>query len=407
MAEDFPLRQITPEEYDAYVRFVDRGFFEEVGDEDLERWRSLVDWHRFYAITDPAGEYAASAGAFEYTISLPHAEPVGCAGVTVVVVRPDVRRRGMLGRMMARMLADAREHEEPFAALFASEGGIYGRYGFGPAVPSVDLEIDRAHARPVAAGDPAAGRFVTAEELIVAAPALHEAARRQRGGMVGRREVEWQAWLGLDTERDRADGWTRRFHYLIPDRGYVVYRGKEDWTDRVSHARLKVEELVALDPRTHVDLWSFLAAQDLVATIEVPHRPPDDPLRHLVHDEARVRDRSNAPLWVRPVDLPAALTARGYAVADRCVLEITDRSLPDNAGRWSLETGPDGAACERTDVAPDVVLDISELATVMLGGVRATTLRDAGRLVESTAAACARLDRMFHVDRLPMVTFEF
>ncbi len=44
-------------------------------------------------------------------------------------------------------------------------------------------------------------------------------------------------------------------------------------------------------------------------------------------------------LWVRIIDLPAALTRRAYAGPVDVVLEVTDELLPANAGRWRLRAG--------------------------------------------------------------------
>ena len=55
------------------------------------------------------------------------------AGVSLVAVLPSHRRRGILSALMRRLLADVNERGEAVAALFASESGIYGRYGYGRA----------------------------------------------------------------------------------------------------------------------------------------------------------------------------------------------------------------------------------------------------------------------------------
>jgi predicted acetyltransferase len=113
------------------------------------------------------------------------------------------------------------------------------------------------------------------------------------------------------------------------------------------------------------------------------------------------------PLWVRPVDVPAVLCARRYEISDTVVFDLTDASLPDNAGRWRLAVSPDGATCDRSDAPADLGLDVADLATVMLGGVAPVALADAGRIASHTPGSVARLDRVFATDRAPATSFDF
>ena len=106
-------------------------------------------------------------------------------------------------------------------------------------------------------------------------------------------------------------------------------------------------------------------------------------------------------LWVRILDVPAALGARRYAVADRIVLEIADPFRPGNTGRYALEGSADGATCRRTDEDPDLTLEIADLGAVYLGGVRFGTLARAGRVIEQRDGAARRADLLFTSDPPP------
>ena len=90
-------------------------------------------------------------------------------------------------------------------------------------------------------------------------------------------------------------------------------------------------------------------------------------------------------LWVRIIDLPAALSRRAYSCPVDVVLEVTDELLPGNAGRWRLRAdGPDGGArCERTAEPADIALDVRELGAAYLGGTRLGTLAAAGLVTQS------------------------
>ncbi len=83
-------------------------------------------------------------------------------------------------------------------------------------------------------------------------------------------------------------------------------------------------------------------------------------------------------LWVRVVDLPAALSGRTYGHGGPFVLEVRDAVCEWNDGRWKLEDG----TCERTDAEPDLALDVSALGSAYLGAISFTQLREALRVEE-------------------------
>ena len=401
------LRRVTDETFDDWARAVERGFLSEVADEDLPGWRAVLQpRERFLGIQDDGG-WIATAGALPYRMAVPGGDRVGCAGITVVTVRSDHRRRGLLNRMMTTMLQDAVDAGEPFAALLASEGGIYGRYGFGPSAPSVDFEVNRRHAAPVGFGRADRVQLVDAERARAELPAIYDATTDQHPGTMTQHDGWWDGFVLEDTSADRAGGYSKRWHALVPGKGFAIYRTKNDWSHRVPDGKLKVSLLMAADRDTYADLVAFLASVDLVETLSFRNRPVDDPLPLLVADEGQVRDRSSMPLWLRLVDLPAALTSRRYDVADQLVLDVVDRTLPDNQGTWLLEVGPDGSSCTPTDRDGDLRMDVSALGSVFLGGYRASTLHAAGRIDELTPGAVVRLGRAMRTDVAPWLPVHF
>ena len=187
----------------------------------------------------------------------------------------------------------------------------------------------------------------------------------------------------------------------LPGRGYAAYRLKPRWDTWIPDGTVIVEELVATDPGAHAALWRFVLDTDLSARTRAWERPIDDVLPLLLREPAHLRITAGEPVYLRLVDLPAALTARRYGADDRLVLDVRDAFRPRNAGRWSLEVEGGTASCEATDDAPDLVLDTAELASVLLGGLRATRLAAAGLLEARTPRAAARLDGLVATDLAP------
>ena len=96
------------------------------------------------------GRAVGGLGAFPFQLTVPGGR-VPAAGVTIAGVLPTHRRRGILRAMMRALLDAAHARGEAVAYLWATEGTIYGRFGFGLAsfVAEIDLaESDRHSMHP-------------------------------------------------------------------------------------------------------------------------------------------------------------------------------------------------------------------------------------------------------------------
>src|SRR2546423_7851734 len=100
-------------------------------EERIDRFSRVLDVDRMHAAFED-GAIIGGAGAFSFDFAVPRGS-LPCAGISVVGVFPTHRRRGVLRAMMDAQLLDVHERGEPIAALWASEEGIYGRFGYGLA----------------------------------------------------------------------------------------------------------------------------------------------------------------------------------------------------------------------------------------------------------------------------------
>jgi predicted acetyltransferase len=126
----------------------------------------------------------------------------------------------------------------------------------------------------------------------------------------------------------------------------------------------------------------------------------------MLADTQALQRRVTDALWVRLVDVGAALSGRRYATDVDMAFEVTDDFCPWNEGRWLLEGGPDGATCARTSRSPDLSLDTADLAATFLGGVGLGPLVRSGRVVEGASAVTARAHAALAWDPRPWaVTF--
>ena len=121
--------------------------------------------------------------------------------------------------------------------------------------------------------------------------------------------------------------------------------------------------------------------------IDVWNIAVDDPLLHWLENLRSATPRWLDALYVRLIDLPAALRSRTYTTPVDVVLEVTDPICPWNDGRWHLVADSDEVSCEATDRSADLSMSVTELGAVYLGGTPLTELAMAGRVTEHTPGA--------------------
>jgi predicted acetyltransferase len=419
MAERYPLRPITPDEFGAYCEVPAQAFNDaEFPAEGIEQERVVFEFDRSIAALD--GEaIVGTAAAYSFQLTVPGGI-AGAGGVTFVSVLPTHRRRGILSAMMRHQLADIAARGEAIAALFASESVIYGRYGYGCASTELELTVRRgegalrpgvatgAGGGPGTGGGPVRLRVGQTAELRTELAKVYDSVVPHRPGMMARDERWWQNLLADPEFRRR--GMSRQKCLLAGDesgpRGYALYRTKPDWDeDGLPFGRLWVGELMATDAAATAALWADLLTRDLIGEVVARQRPVDDPLLEMLADRRRARPQLSDGLWIRLVDVPAALRQRRYSSAADVVIEVTDDLLPANAGRWRLRCpGPgDGgtASCERTMAAADIVLPVAALGAGYLGGTRLAALAAAGLVTERKHGALARLSAAMFSDPAP------
>jgi predicted acetyltransferase len=334
------------------------------------------------------GRVIGSVNAYSFRMTVPGGTQA-VAGITGVGVWPTRRRQGILSALMRRQLADIRDRGEKLAILWASEGAIYGRFGYAPATSQYEVTLEAAHARlrPDAPRDPSLTtellRLPRARadlERVYAEVAAHQT------GHIHRSRAFWDSNL-----RDTPESRQGRSHLKAAvvsgadgTRGYALYR--------TGNREVHVQEIVAASPAARTALYEHLFSRDLITKLVFASTAPDDPLQYLIADPHRLAIRFDEPLWLRLVDVPGALADRSYTASADVVIEVADRYAPWNAGRWRLRADRSGAVCEAASDAPDLSLDVSHLGAAYLGLHTLSGYLRSGLLTEHTPGAAAALD---------------
>ncbi|MEU9880902.1 GNAT family N-acetyltransferase [Streptomyces phaeochromogenes] len=401
------IRPTTDKDLDVFVDTVHAAFglFPEPPVEGGGLWWSALEMDRCLLTLTADGRPVGTAAAHSFELTLPGETLVPAAGVTAVGVLPSHRRQGVLSAMMRHQLAELRAGGEFLSVLLASEAPIYGRFGYGPATYTAQLTVPRhkaALAVPRARGvadAPATGSDNGSVEVLRRAECgeileeVYDRYRRAQPGALSRPHRWWALRAGqppispapryVAVHRD-ADG--------VPD-GYASYS--------VESGTLTVDETIATDDAVFTALARFVLGHDLVSQVVFKHVPPGHPLRWLFADFRAGEVSGDMDwLWVRLLDVPRALTARGWFTDGELVLDIDDPFFGEH-GRYLLTVRDGKADCVPTDRKPDLSMDVRDLGSVYLGGTAPSTLVRAGHIQAHRPGAATLADSLFRADRPP------
>ncbi|QES41661.1 GNAT family N-acetyltransferase [Streptomyces venezuelae] len=399
------IRTTTDDDLELFVDTLHAAFgrFPETPVDGDGHWWSALEMERGLMAVGEDGRPVGTAAAHSFELTLPGGALVPAPGVTAVGVLPTHRRRGVLSAMMRHQLGELRDRGEILSVLLASEATIYGRFGYGPATFTARLTVP--HAAPLA--EPRAQKAVTDDAGSVDVlrrddcgdilEDVYDRYRRTQPGALSRPHHWWERRAGqppispapryVAVHRD-ADG--------VPD-GYASYSLGESGGAQL----LTVDETIATDDAVFTALVRFALGHDLVSRVVFKHVPPDHPLRRQLADlRAGEVSEDTDWLWVRLLDVPRALTARGWGADGELVLDITDPFLGEH-GRHALTVRDGKGECVPTDRAPDLSLDVRDLGSVYLGGTAPSTLVRAGHIRAHHPRAAALADALFRTERAP------
>ena len=392
------VRQIGRDEFGGAFAPIWHYFGRGVDESDAERLGRILPVERVHAAFDDS-TIVGGAGAYALELTVPGGAVVPTAGVMAVGVLPTHRRRGVLTALMQKQLEAAHERGEPLSTLYASEGAIYGRFGYGLGTLMGAIRLDRAHARFVDDAEPVGTtRLVDEDEALQLFPAVYDRVRARTPGMF-RRTPDWWEVRRLTLPR-----WlpgAQQFRVVLEADGrpeaYAIYRMEFAVEDGASASTLVVTEAIGATPVALREIWRLLISIDWYKTLEAEFQPLEHPLFLQLAEPRRLRFMLNEGLWTRVIDVGAALAARSFSGDGEVVLEVTDALCPWNERRWRVT----GGGVERVEAEPEIRLGIRELGSAYLGGFTFAQLLRAERIEELRDGAVARADELFRSDPPP------
>jgi predicted acetyltransferase len=398
-----------PAVFDPYLQAEMRGFLaEEQSAEQLGGARDGLAFRRFTGVYDPGSldgsQPVGTVNSWVTDMTMPGGGGIPMWAVSGVTVAPTHRRKGIARAMLEGELRTAAAAGVPIAGLTVSEATIYGRFGFSPATYATDWTIDTKRATWIGPRPDGRLDFVARDALPAQLAELHGRVRTARPGEIEAWPGLWKRMAGVAPGQE-GGGKVRAVRYADAGgttRGIAVYRLSGDGSDFTKH-ELELHYLLSETADAYAALWRFALEHDLVAVLKAPLRAVDEPVRWMIADQRGATVQTGEHGWLRILDVPVALSSRTYAAAGSVTLRVSDPfGFAD--GAWRLTTAASGTAeVVASDAPAEIALSVSALSSIVLGGVRAATLREAG-LLAADDGAVRSLDALFASPRAPYLS---
>lgn len=421
----------------AFNRTVEHNFYEHwLTDQQTDREAQLFieDQQRLYGVyldpdsaaAEPWGETFQQVGFsaehpvgtfvdYDKTLNAGGPEPLPARLITGVTVSPSFRRRGILKHMMTDSLHRAVADGLAVTVLTASEGSIYGRFGFGVATREAKVEVDlgRSRADQLQLRAPAEGQVLMVdptklqETVKDVFAGFHHATR----GSLERHAWYWKSRSARWNPQERG-GWNRKLRaavHVLADGsigGYVTYT-HQGWETEPS--TVAVGDLIVRSEVSRRELWRYLAGLDTVDRATLRAAAADPTPHALTNARAWKITAVQDMLWLRILNPVAALESRAWNADGEFSLSITD---PQGiaAGTFTVSVFGGIAQVTSTDSATTpqhFSLDAETLGSLYLGDVSVLTMREAGRIAAADDADWGAFAATFDLTTAPHCATHF
>ena len=401
MSKGFTFRPVTKDEYEAVTASINYAFAED--NEDSSFLDSVVTYCAF-----DGDKVAATSGYFPFE-NVFNGQRVRTAGVTIVTTEPEYRRQGLVRRMMTDLLHQAKNEGYQFASLWASMGALYQRYGYGLASHFNQYSVDpRFSTFRLPYEVPGTLRRMDQDEAKDIIRPLFERAQAGRTLDHIRTDFYWDMVFSEKNKKGR--NFVVYYDTNSVPQGYSFYRQKHKDRDEAGPTlELMISDFIWTDMDAYHGLWSYYRSHDLARDLKFYYMPDDDPAKHLLLEPRMLNKKQSDGLWLRVVDVPAALAARGYTQSGEVTVCVEGDDLcPWNNGSWRVSAGSGGKCGEVRDGGEKgLTMNPNTLSSLVSGFQSASALARAGQIACDDEGMLAEADRLFSTIYQPHCSMEF
>lgn len=362
---------------------------------------------RAWGVARPVATY----GSFVKALNVGNGKSLDAHLIASVSVRPTHRGRGLMRELISSDLRRAAEDGRAIAALSSMEATIYGRFGFGAATFTRQVEVDTSDKFSLKHTPDGSVEVTDPSTLLELAPEVFDRFHTQTLGSLQRQASYPSKVSGIwaEDEPDPDVSVRAALHYDEAGSidGYVTYKFL-GW--EIEPRTITVLDIVAASHNAYFGLWDYLASIDLVTRVKLGHASMTDALPWAMADRRGFKIVGEEDgLWLRVLDPVAALEARSYDVDGELRIAVSDPlAIADGVYALSVHNGEATVAVEKAgDATPDVSMDVSVLGSLYLGGVRAGALARAGQIAAKSSAAIDALDGLLSHRELPYCITHF
>jgi predicted acetyltransferase len=290
--------------------------------------------------------------------------PIPMVGVAGVGVLPAHRGRGVGKILMIEALREMRREGTPISSLYPATVPFYQHTGYERAGTHFEHRFPVTRLPQSSGLQPA--RPYTPSDLD-AVKACYARTAPLWPGSLQRGDYIWDRIL--NTRSGPAHGFV--IDGPLGIEAYAFLR--QERPSPIGRHEIHTTDLQASTPQGARALLTFLAgygslAEDLVMNGGGPLHP----ITPFLPEHRWLRLTLKDYWMLRLVDLPRALTVRGYPQSTHAslVLNVHDEHLPENSGRWLLRVHDGQASCEpaaNASPANDIRCDVQSLAAVYAG----------------------------------------
>jgi predicted acetyltransferase len=382
-------KPIPPEDHEAFVQIDSLVYGDKI--EEARRWVASPAIGPLRGLYD-ADRLVSQCVIFPFVVRTGPGAALPCGGLASVGTPPELRRRGLVGRLLREVCDELLGGGTHLCMLGAFKESFYRRYGWASAFERRVFRgepDDFAWARKQSAGE----WTRVGNEGIPVLDEVYRGAFRGRFGPLMRTPEWWQHNVlkhEFSQEAQIAYVW-RDEHGAA--RAYLLYRLEDKRDDKL----LEVAEAAALDPLARAQIFAFWSNYDSQVQKVVFPAPADAPVNLLFPDPLECTLEPGHML--RVLDVAGLLTSLTFPTDanGHLTLRVADDWLDHNQGVFVLEVAEGRAACRRVsdDAEADLRLDVRVLAQFVSRVVRPRTAAAFGLLEVHSRPALALLDQLF------------